>query len=813
MAHLRYAIRMLLKQPGFTAIAVLTLALGIGANTAIFSVVNAVLLRPLPYPNQEQLVSLGSYDMRSGKPKVLDSISYPDFADWRAQNQVFAGMAVYRGEPSTLTHSQEAIHLQGLSGSYDLLSIVGVQPQLGRGFLPTEDKPGSHVVILSHELWQSRFGGDRNIINQTIILNGLPYQVVGVMPAGFAFPIESNAPEFWTTMAEVGKAVNGDKPMTEQRGNSFLRCIARLKPGVSLSQAQANIEQITASLRKQYPETDQNLGIGLTSFLNSMVGEVRPALIMLLATAACVLLVACVNVANLLLARSVARQKEISIRAALGAGRGDIVRQLLTESALLGGAGGLIGLLLSVWGVEILTRFLPASLPRASQITPDARVLIFTALVSLAVGCLAGLVPAWRMSHPNRAGSLNDSSRGSSESGHGHRLRGVLVVVEIVLALVLLSGAGLLGRSFLRLRQIPPGFNPEGVMTVRFSLPDSHYGKPAQSAQFFKQFVDRVKQIPGVSSAGAAWWIPLSGSDIDLDVDVEEHPLPEEQRGLAQANVVTPDYFQTLGMPILRGRGISERDTIDSAKVVVVNEAFVKQFFPGEDPIGKRITPTGAIDPGKPPVREIVGVVGDAKLISLTTSAKPQVYCPHQQFAIQGGTLVVRTSTNPASILPALHNAAAELDKDVPLYRPRLLQEYLASTVAQPRFNAMLVGLFSTVALLLAAAGIFGVMSYSVTQRTQEIGIRLALGAQRGHVLRLIVGQGMKLVAFGVIAGLILTFGLNRLLSGLLYGISATDLSTLLVVSSVLGAVAFLACWLPARRASAIDPITALRQE
>jgi putative ABC transport system permease protein len=809
---IRFALRQLRKSPGFTLIAVLTLALGIGANTAIFSVVNAVLLRPLPYPAQEQLVSLGTYDTRAGANAVFDSSSYPNFEDWRAQNQVFSGLAAYVGSPSTLTNGQEAIHLQGLATSHNLFNILGIQPLLGRTFLPKEDEPGNHVAILSYELWQKRFGGDRGVVNQTINLNGIPYQVVGVMPPHFTFPLESNSPELWTTVAELRQRVGEDPAMTEQRGSGFLRCVGRLKPGMTLAQAQANLDQIMSALSRQYPDSNSHDGVRAVPLLKAMVGEVRPALIMLLATAACVLLVACVNVANLLLARSVARQREISIRAALGAGRGDIVRQLLTESVLLGLVGGIIGLLLSVWGVESLSRLLPVGIPRAAEISPDVRVLLFTAAISLVVGCLAGLMPAWRASHPNLAGSLNDSSRGSSESGHGIRLRGILVVVEIMLALVLLSGAGLLGRSFLRLRQVSPGFNPKGVMTARFTLPDSRYGKPKQAAEFVRQLMERVKQLPGVSAAAVAWWIPLSGSEISFAVDVEERPLPEAQREISQANSVTPDYFKTLGMSIIHGRGLTDRDTIDAPKVVVVNEAFKRQFFPGEDPIGKRITPHGAIE-GKPPVREIVGVVGDAKLIKLTNSAKPQIYYPHQQFAIQGAALLVRTDISPQSILPSVHSVIADLDKDVPLYRPRLLEEYVASTVAQPRFNALLVGLFSAVALLLAAAGIFGVMSYSVTQRTQEIGIRLALGAQRSHVLRLIVGQGMKLVAFGVAAGLFLTFGLNRLLSGLLYGISATDLSTLFLVSVVLAMVAFLACWLPARRASAIDPITALRQE
>ncbi len=812
MHSLRYAARMLGKQPAFTAIAVLTLALGIGANTAIFSVVNAVLLRPLPFKNADQLVTLGNIDTRLGAAQPLDSVSYPNFVDWRTQNRVFSHVAVYSSKSLTLTDGHQATHVQGVSVSSDLLPMLGVEPQLGRVFLPKEDEPGSRAAILSYQLWQQRFGGDPLILDKTIMLDGAAYQVVGVMPKGFAFPIQQVPVEIWTTVAGFRQSQDGAQPMTEQRGNYFLLALARLTPGVRVEQAQANLTLIAAALAKQYPNNNAYAGVRVVPYLTALVGDVRPALLMLLAMAGCVLLVACVNVANLLLARSVTRQKEISIRSALGAQRRDIVRQLLVESALLGLGGGLIGLLVAVWGVDSLASLLPANLPRVSQISPDGRVLVFTAIVSLLVGCLAGLVPAWRASHPNLAGSLNESGRGTSESGRGARIRGVLVVVEIVLALVLLSGAGLLAQSFLRLREVKPGFDASGIMTARLALPEADYGKPAQAADFCERLLKRISTLPGVTSASAAWWLPLSGSEITFDVQDREHPLPEAERPIAQANAVTPDYFSTLRIPLLRGRTFNDRDNINAPYVAIINETFARQFFPGQDPVGKPIIPSGSVTSGDPPARQIVGVVADAKAITLTAQAKPQMYFPHQQFAVQGISLLVRTQNNPNGIVPALRNAIAELDKNVPLYRPRSLQDYVASTVAQPRFNALLVGLFSALALLLAAAGIFGVMSYSVSQRTQEIGIRLALGAQRYDVLRLIVGQGMRLVAFGVGAGLIVTFALTRLLSGLLYGVSATDLATLLTVSSLLALVALLACWLPARRASAIDPMVALRE-
>jgi putative ABC transport system permease protein len=812
MHHLRLAVRMLGKQPGFTVIAVLTLALGVGANTAIFSVVNAVLLRPLPFPDPDQLVALSSYDDRVGFTGDVDSVSYPNFADWRDQNRVFSHVAVYGNNSLTLTDGQEASHVQSISVSADLFPLLSVQPQLGRIFTAKEDEPGTRVAILSHALWQRRFGSDPSILHRTVTLNGFPYQVIGVMPPGFEFPIQPEPIEIWTTVAGFREKQAGSQAMTEERGNNFLFAFARMKPGVRVERAQANLDLIAGSLAKQYSDSNAHSFVKVVPLLHAWVGHFRPALLMILASAGCVLLVACVNVANLLLARSIGRQKEIGIRSALGAQRSDIIRQLLTESLLLGLVGGLVGLLIAVWGVESLVRLLPANLPRASEISPDGRVLAFTIIISLVVGCLSGLMPAWRASHPNLAASLNESGRGSSESGRGLRLRGFLVVVEIVFALALLSGAGLLAQSFLRLREVKPGFDAHNVMTARVDVPDKNYGKPAEAAEFYRKLLERVSMLPGVTAASAAWWLPLSGNEITFDVQDPQHPMPEAQRPVSQMNAVAPDYFQVLHIPLVKGRTFTVRDDINAPRVMVVNETFARQFFPGQDPIGKRLIPSGSVEPGDPPLREIIGVVGDAKALTLMAKAKPQIYIPHQQFAVQRMSLLIRTQNDPRGILPALRNSVAEVDKDVPLFRPRPLEEFVARSVAQPRFNALLVGLFSTVALLLSVAGIFGVMSYSVSQRTQEIGIRLALGAQRSDVLRLIVGQGMRLVVLGVGTGLLVTFGLTRLLQDLLYGISATDLSTLFMVSSLLSLVAFLACWLPARRASAIDPMVALRE-
>ena len=817
MRTFRHSLRSLLKQPLFSAIVVLTFALGIGANSAVFSVVNAVLLRPLPFHSPQNLVALGEFDTReTADPGTeINSISYLDYVDWRDQNKVFEHVAVYTNQSvSTLTDGNEATHVQGESVSADLFSLLGVQPILGRTFLPKEDEPGNHVAVLSYGLWQRQFGADRGIIGKTVVLDGKPFEVIGVMPPRFTFPLRfSNPPELWITMSNLRQTPpDGSQPMTEQRDNDFFSCIARLKPNVSMQQAQANIDTIVADWRRQYPDSKLHVGAKVIPEISSMIGSTRSALLMLCAMAGCVLLIACVNVANLLLARSLSRNREISIRAALGARRWHIIKQLLAESTLLGAFGGFAGSLIAIWGIDLLRAFLP-SIPRIDEISPDLRVLGFTALVSMAVGIFAGLLPAWRASHPNLAGSLNESPRGSSEGGSAGRTRAALVVIEIVLAVILLASAGLLMKSFLRLQKVPSGFDPTKVVTARVALPETNYGKPEQAAEFYKKLLDRVSALPGVQSAGAAWWIPLSGSDIGFTFNIEERPVPTAQQPVAQVNVVTPNYFQTVRVPIRQGRAFTEHDERTAPPVAIVSEGFAEHFFPGENPIGKRIIPNGSVDPGKPPVREIVGVVADMHLISLREAPKPQIYVPHQQFAIQSMSIFVRTPLDPQTVTAALRRTFNEIDKEIPVYRVRALPEYVSESVAQPRLNAMLVGLFALIALLLAAAGIFGVMSYSVTQRTQEIGIRLALGAQRYDVLRLIVLQGMRFVVAGLVLGLIGVFACTRLLQSLLFGIGATDLRTMLVVSAILSVVAFLACLLPARRATLVDPVKALRAE
>jgi putative ABC transport system permease protein len=813
LQDLRYGVRMLAKSPGFTAITVLILALGIGANTAIFSVVNAVLLRPLAFDQADQLVAINGTNTRLNTKSRENrfSVSYPDFEDWRAQNQVFDKMAVYESSNFTFTNGREATHVLGAVVSADLFPLLRARPALGRTFLAKEDEPGNRVVLLSHALWQRSFGGDPTVLGRTIKLDAHDYEVVGVMPPAFQFPVQNDPVDIWTTIG-VERNTEGGEPATAQRSNHFLQAIARLKPGVSLEQAQANLDTIAAALTRAHPDSNAHSGVAATPLLNDLVDNVQPALLILFGAAGCVLLVACLNVANLLIARSMTREREISIRAALGAGRGRIVRQLLTESVVLAAIGGGAGLLLAIWGVESLASFLPANFPRVTQLAPDGRVLAFAFAVSILIGCLAGIMPAWRASQPNLSMSLNDAGRGSTEGTRGLNLRSALVVVEIVLALVLLTAGGLLVQSFLRLQQVKPGFDPHNLLTARVLLPDAAYPKPIQAAAFYQKLLARVSTLPGVRSASAAMPMPLSGNEIVLDFQIEERPVPQGQSPQTHFCIVALDYFRTMRIPLLKGRDFTERDDTNAPAVAIVTESFAREFFPGQNAIGKRITPAGSPDPNPPPVREIVGIVADMKFRGLRSPATPEVYVPHAQFAIGRLGVIARTENEPLSLLPALRSAVAEFDKDVPVYNPKTMEQYLASSVAQPRLNAMLVGLFSAVALVLSAAGIYGVMSYSVTQRTQEIGIRLALGAQRHDVLRLIVGQGVKLIALGVAVGLIAAFLATRLLAGLLYGVETTDLPTMTGVALLLALVAALACWLPARRASALDPMIALRE-
>ena len=818
LQDIRYGLRMLLKNPGFTAIAIIALALGIGANTAIFSVVSAVLLRPLPYPEPEQIVAVWSAD--ATKPDSQSTFSMPDFMDLRAQNQVFSGIGAYRTEDFAVTESGgPAAHAQGAMVTADVLALLRVNPVLGRVFTADDDKPGARNVILSHELWQRRFGGDRNMLERRVLLDGVAYQVIGIMPEGFRFPIQNKPVEFWIPASMQFEVAPGQEPNTTpggQRGMHYLKAVARLKPGVTPEQAQANAKSVMTALAQQYPDTNKSFNSAkVNPLLADITADVKPALLVLLGAAACVLLIACVNVANLLLARATSRQKEIGIRAALGASRVRILRQLLTESGVLALAGGIAGMLLATWGTAALASMLPRNFPRAAEIDPDIRVLAFTALVSLVTGVLFGMAPAWRVSRPDVVTALNETGRGSSETARGRRLRGGLVIAEMVLAFVLLVGAGLLIRSFWQLQKVELGFSPQGVMTAVVSLPDGDGGPQTtvRNVNFYNQLMERAATLPGVQSVSAITPLPLSGSNWGTGVDIAGRPTAPSDRPVSAVRIVTPGYFKTMGIAVRKGRDFDARDKSDSPGAVIINETFARMHFPNEDPLGKRMTPQMSMDENEPREREIVGVVADVKFGKITTESKAELYMPHTQAPLGAMTIVARMQNNPESFVTPLRQTVERMDKDLPVYEPRTMEQYLGAAVAQPKLNMTLLVIFSAVAVVLTGIGIYGVMAFSVAQRKQEIGIRMALGAQKGDVLRMIVGQGLRLVIAAMVIGLFAAFALTKSLASLLYGVGATDIVTLTAVGALLAVIATVACWLPARRASGVDPITALRAD
>ncbi len=819
MNDLKFALRQLRKSPGFTIIAVLTLALGIGANTAIFSVVNAVLLKPLPFPQPQQLLAVGSTNTHDGAPRdQLGSLSYPDYFDLRKQNRTLSSISNYREEAVTYTGSAGAESTYGVKSSADFFDTLGIKPVLGRAFVSADEQagggPGGFKVILGYDFWQKHYGGDKKVLGRQIELDRRPYTVIGVMPARFQYPISTDQVDVYVTFAEDATAPGGGKPVTEERGSHSLQGIARLKPGVTPAQAGADLSAIAANLAKQYPDTNSYFGVAVKPLRDDLIGDVRPALYILFGAVLCVLLIANANVANLLLARASVRGKEIALRAALGASRSRIVRQLLTESLLLSLLGGLLGLLIAEWGTSALIKVVPENIPRIGDIQLDAAVLAFTLLVSLATGVIFGLVPAWQASHVDLNSSLKSGMRTGSDTGHKGRLRNSLVMAEVALALVLLVCAGLLIQSFARLGHVQTGLRPERLLTARIGLPDSAYPKNENITTFFQQVMPKIRALPGVESASTIMPLPLSSSAMATDFDDVEHSLPEGQRPAAPVRITGLDYFKTVGVPLLRGRVFDEHDTIKSAPVVIVNEFFANKFFPGQNAVGKRITPGFSAGEEKPLVREIVGVVGNVKHRSLRAEDTPEMYLPDTQIPFNIMSLVVRTRVdNPASLTNAIKAQMATIDPDLPLTSVKVFDDYIARSLARPRFNALLLSIFAATALVLTAIGIYGVMAYSVAQRTNEIGIRIALGAAKSSIFRLIVGQAMTLVAISVVVGVVGAFAATRLLNSLLFGVGAADPLTFGAIVLLISGVAFLAAWLPARRAAQVDPIVALRAE
>jgi predicted permease len=815
---IRYGLRQLIKHPAFTVIAILTLALGIGANTAIFSVVNAVLLKPLPFPEPEQLIAFGMTDARAKDQVNLGSLSYPDFFDFRDQNRTLASSAVYRDRAFALSAEEGATSLRGVKVSAGFFDVLGIKPQMGRNFTRDDEQagggPGGFTVIISNDFWRRHYGADPNVIGRSIVLDRRPYTIAGVMPPGFQFPIQNDPIDFYVTIAEDAANPDGSQPQTKQRGNHSLQAVARMKPGATVAQAQADLGAIAAALTKQYPESNTNFGVLAKPLREEMIGDVRTALYILFGAVVCVLLIANANVANLLLARASARGKEIALRAAMGASRVRIIRQLLTESVLLSALGGVAGLLLAQWGTEALIKTVPHNIPRIATIQLDASVLLFTFLVSMATGVIFGLVPAWQASHVDLNSSLKSGTRGGAGGENKGRFRNALIMAEVALALVLLISAGLLIQSFARLGRVQPGLRTERLLTARIGLSDVGYPKNENISAFFDQFLPRVRAIPGVESASAILPLPLSGSNMVTSFDSEDHPLPEGQRPAAPVRIIATDYFKTTGIPVRGGRVFDDRDQYTSTPVVMVNERFVQKFFPGQNVLGKKIQPGFAADDSGEKWREIIGVVGNVKHLSLRNEDSPEMYLPRTQIPIGTMSIVVRTAlSNPTAITNALRKELAAMDATIPLMSVQVFDEYISRSLARPRFNTLLLSIFAATALVLTAIGIYGVLAYSVAQRTSEIGIRIALGAGKSSIFRLIVGQAMTLVGISLVLGLAGAFAATRLLSSLLFGVGAADPGTFAGIVVLVSVVAFVAAWLPARRASRVDPIIALRTE
>jgi putative ABC transport system permease protein len=809
LQDIRYALRMLLKRPSFTVIVVLTLALGIGANTTIFSAIDAVLLNPLPYKDPERLMVVWETNKQLG-PEMWDrnEAAIGNFLDWRSRNQSFDQLGALFDTDMNLTGVGEPQRIKSVVATTNFFQVLGVQPMLGRSFSPESETPGSpFTAIISHELWQRQFGSDPGLINKSLTLNGHQVEVIGVMPPGFElqFPISVHV-DMW-----VPFVIDVADPDYHDRRNNFLYAVGRLKPGVSQEQAQAEMKLIASQLQQQYPETNADRGVRVVPLHKQVVGNVESYLYMLFAAVGFLLLIACANVAGLLLARVTARQREVAVRMALGASRWRLIRQLLTESVILSAFSGLLGLLLAYAGVKLLVALTPSEVPRLHEIGLHVPVFLWTLAISVVTGLLFGLAPALQASRPDLNSALKESSGRNPGSFQGSGLRNLLVVSEVAVALLLLVGAGLMTKSFLRLQQVDPGFDATNVVSMNIALPTSKY-RAQQLNNFYDQLFERIRNVPGVKSVGGINPLPLGGTNISLSVLVEGAPaVALTDRPSVGVRVVTPGYFQTMSIPILKGRAFTEQDRDNSPNVILVNEALASRFWPNQDAIGKRLD--FEEDSGKQVWREIVGVVGNVKHKALATEVMPEAYFPYKQDPENFMGLVVRTASDPVSMIPAIRNQVLSIDKDQPVSDIMTMEQRLAKSVAASRFVMLLLGSFSVLALGLAAVGIYGVMSYLVTQRTQEIGVRMALGAQKRDVLKLVVRRGMVLAIIGTALGLVASLALTRLMRSLLFEVTPTDWLTFVITSVVLLTVALLACYIPARRATKVDPLVALRYE
>jgi putative ABC transport system permease protein len=801
LQDIRYALRSLRKNPGFALVAVLTLALGIGANSAIFSVINGVLLHPLPFRDADRLAMVWIDNQPLGIRQ--DITSYPTYQDWRDQNRVFSDMAAFRPHEVNLTGGFEPERIARTAVTATFFGVLGVEPVRGRGFTAEEEQEGNdRVAVLSHGLWQRRFGGDPGVIGTTVQMNEQEFSVVGIAPRGFGFPANT---ELWIPLAP-------SEQVREARGVFWLYTIGRLQPGVTMEMAQTEMSGIAARIGQEY-EVFSPFGVFVQPVRDYLVGDVRTALLVLLGAVAFLLLIASANVANLLLARASAREREIAVRTALGASRGRITAQLLTESVVLGLAGGALGLLFAVGGVRVLRALSPADLPRIELVQVDSTVLGFTFLIALLTGIAFGLVPSLQVSGNQLTETLREGGRGMAGSHRGRRTRKALVVGEVALALVLLIGAGLLIQSFARLRSVDPGFQPENVLTVRLALGGSQYMEPARVIGFYDELLGRVQQIPGVASAAAASDILLPELANSARVTIEGRATtPAEEAIEVPIDAVTPGFFRTFGTPLLRGRDFAATDTEESTLVAIINETMARRFWPDTDPIGKRYR-YGTGPDNQSPWRTVVGVVADARRSGVEQEARPSTFLPHRQRPSPAMTLLVRTTADPLALVSAVRREVREIDPNQPMAEIATLEALLSERLAQRRFNAVLLGVFSALALLLAIVGVYGVIAYMVNQSTREIGIRMALGARSVDVLRLVLRQVSTLVLLGIGIGVATALVLSRTLSGMLFGTSPTDPATYVGIALLLTVTALIASYLPARRATRVDPMIALRAE
>jgi putative ABC transport system permease protein len=797
---IRYGLRMLVTKPGFTFIAVFTLALGIGANTAIFSVVNAVLLRLLPYENADRIVRI---DESHTGLSSNGNVTYANFIDlYESLNHAesaLPNLAASRSWSFNLTEGSEPERVTGAQVSYQLFDVLKVTPIHGRTFTDAEDQPdGESVIIISHKLWQRRFAADPDIIGKNIRVNDVSRTVIGVMPPDFSYPQNS---EVWTPLIAKGALQNN-------RRSHLLTVIGRLKDTATIDQANTEVAAVASRISEQYAGVDPDLSIGATGLQERIVAPIRLPLLVLFFAVGFVLLIACANVANLLLARATTREKEMAIRAALGAGRWRLIRQTLTESLLLAVAGGAAGLLLTIWSLDLIKTFQTVNIPRLNEVSLDGRVLLFALIMSLLTGVLFGLAPALRISKFNLGESLKEGGRTSGGTAR-NRLRHILVVAEIAMSFVLLIGAGLLINSFMRLSQINPGFDANNLLTMNVFLSPSRYAQGAQQSNVIARILENIRTVPGVRFASVVNVLPIQNA-VATTFEIENHPSPNGEEWDANIQVIDPDYFQTMSIPLLKGRVFTQQDGAGAPQTMIINETLARQYFSDEEPIGKRITMK---DWGPPLTGEVVGVVTDVRANGLEQNTRPMIYWNHPQFPQIFNNLMIRTEGDSMQVVAAVKQQIWSVDKEQTISSIRTMDQVLANSVAQRQFYMLLLAIFAGVALLLAAIGIYGVMSYTVTQRTHEIGIRRALGAQQYDVLKIVVGQAMILAATGISLGLLAAYALTHLMSSLLYGVTATDTLTFAIVATILTAVALVACLLPANRATKVDPMIALRYE